>query len=206
MKLWVGITNNDWFKFLAARAPVEEINFWRPTPKPYRNDFYSGMPFLFKLHAPEEYIVGGGFFLRFVPVPLSLSWSAFREGNGASTLEDFRGLIGKHLRTSPTTDPFIGCNILSEPFFFPRAQWIPSVRHMQGPIVFGKGYFDVPEAEVLWREVTERLALSDTVKDLGPATRLFPHSSNRSLQLSLCNFTRKNPSSIGGRPYPTILA
>ena len=83
----LGITNNEWFRFLAAKGSLEEINFWRPTPQPYRQDFYSGMPFLFKLHAPEEFIVGGGFFLRFVPVPQSLAWAAFHEANGASTLE-----------------------------------------------------------------------------------------------------------------------
>lgn len=105
MKLWVGTTNNKWFRFLAAKGSFEEINFWRPTPQPYRQDFYPGMPFLFKLHAPDEFIVGGGFFLRFVPVPLSLAWAAFREANGESMLEGFRRLIGKHLPTLPQKTP-----------------------------------------------------------------------------------------------------
>ena len=91
MRLWVGITNNEWFRFLAAKGSREEINFWRPTPQPYRQDFYPGMPFLFKLHAPEEFIVGGGFFLRFVPVPLSLAWAAFREAMVRAPSRDFVG-------------------------------------------------------------------------------------------------------------------
>ena len=170
MRLWVGITNNEWFRFLAAKGSAEEINFWRPTPQPYRQDFYPGMPFLFKLHAPEEFIVGGGFFLRFVPVPLSLAWAAFREANGASTLEGFRRLIGKHLTNAPSKDPYIGCNILSEPFYFARSHWIPSARYMRGPIVAGKGNFEEKQAQELWNEVKTILALDETVKTLGPAT------------------------------------
>jgi putative restriction endonuclease len=41
---------------------------------------------------------------------------------------------------------------------------------MRGPIVFGKGFFDVPEGERLWNEVTERLISNQTVKTLGQAT------------------------------------
>ena len=29
MKLFVGVTNNDWFRFLSERKP-DEVNFWRP--------------------------------------------------------------------------------------------------------------------------------------------------------------------------------
>jgi hypothetical protein len=29
MKLVVGVTDNDWFQFLAARPEQREINFWR---------------------------------------------------------------------------------------------------------------------------------------------------------------------------------
>jgi putative restriction endonuclease len=171
VKLWVGITDNNWFHFLKAKAPIDEVNFWRPTtPTPYRKDFFPGMPFLFKLHAPDDYIAGGAFFLRFLPLPISLAWAAFGEANGTSSLENLRAMIGKHTRLPPGKDPYIGCNLLSEPFFFPRAQWIPANRYMQGPIVFGKGFFDVPEAEKLWREVTERLISNETVKTIGQAT------------------------------------
>jgi HNH endonuclease len=171
VKLWVGITDNNWFKFLNAKAPIDEVNFWRPTtPTPYRKDFFPGMPFLFKLHAPDDYIAGGAFFLKFLPLPLSLAWAAFGEANGTGSLESLRAMIGKHAHFTPGQDPYIGCNLLSEPFFFPRDQWIPSKRYMQGPIVFGKGFFDTPEAEGLWREVTERLVTSESIKTIGPAT------------------------------------
>jgi hypothetical protein len=38
--------------------------------------------FLFKLHAPRNFIVGGGFFTRFVQLPMSLAWESFGDGNG----------------------------------------------------------------------------------------------------------------------------
>ena len=39
-------------------------------------------PFLFKLHAPENYIVGGGFFATSSLLPASLAWQAFGVKNG----------------------------------------------------------------------------------------------------------------------------
>lgn len=41
---------------------------------------------------------------------------------------------------------------------------------MSGPIVAGKGNFEESEAEALWNQVKEILALNETVKSLGPAT------------------------------------
>ena len=111
MKLWVGITDNNWFHFLNGKAPLDEVNFWRPTtPTPYRKDFFPGMPFLFKLHAPDEYIAGGAFSLKFIRLPISLAWAAFGEANGANSLENLRMMIGKLAPLSPGQDRIIGCN------------------------------------------------------------------------------------------------
>jgi len=32
MKFYIGVTDNDWFHFLARRRP-DEVNFWRPRDK-----------------------------------------------------------------------------------------------------------------------------------------------------------------------------
>jgi putative restriction endonuclease len=32
MKLWVGITDDDWFRFLAEIKP-DEVSFWQPSGK-----------------------------------------------------------------------------------------------------------------------------------------------------------------------------
>ena len=70
MKIWVGVTDNDWHHYLAELQP-DEVNFWRPGGGGFRAiDSYE--PFLFKLHSPYNYIVGGGFFIRHTELPLSL--------------------------------------------------------------------------------------------------------------------------------------
>jgi putative restriction endonuclease len=173
LKLYVGITDYHWFHLHASKEDVEEVNFWRPSTQPYRKDFYAGMPFLFKLHAPDNYIVGGGFFLEFVVLPLSLAWRAFREGNGARSVDEFRTLIASYRSLAPTEDPKIGCTILSEPFFFDKNDWIPSAPYLQGPIVSGKGNFESEMALKLWLEVTGRLAareIRESLRAPGPAT------------------------------------
>jgi len=72
MKFWVGVTDNDWFRFLAARLP-DEVNFWRPNATQTFRVIEPGAPFLFKLHSPLNYIVGGGFFVSHSILPLSLA-------------------------------------------------------------------------------------------------------------------------------------
>ena len=79
---------------------------------------------LFKLHAPRNFIVGGGFFTRFVHLPISLSWEAFGEGNGVRSLSEMRERIAKYRRVpiEPMENPKIGCILLAEPFFFQRSR------------------------------------------------------------------------------------
>ncbi len=58
MKLYVGVTDGDWYDHIKTNN-LQEANFWRPGSQPFkvleRNDL-----FLFKLHYPLIYIVGGG--------------------------------------------------------------------------------------------------------------------------------------------------
>src|SRR5437588_3089463 len=171
VKLYVGITDYDWFKLHASKESLGQVNFWRPSDQPYRKDFQPGMPFLFKLHAPENAIVGGGFFLKFLALPLSLAWGTLGEANGARTLEELRALISKRRRVpiKPNEDPVIGCTILGEPFFFDKSDWFPGARYVKPETVSGKGNFDIDAALELWREVTPRLERA-RAKTLGPAT------------------------------------
>lgn len=162
MKLYVGITDFDWFSLHASKEFVEEVNFWRPSPQANFKVLQRGEPFLFKLHAPRNYIVGGGFFLRFLPLPLSLAWAAFGEGNGARNLEEVRLRISKYRRQPirPAEDPVIGCTLLGEPFFFKESDWIPSPTDFKGPIVSGKSYdMESGTGLALWHEVTARLSV-----------------------------------------------
>lgn len=76
MKLWVGVTDNEWFPFLSTRG-LDEVNFWRPTPGPYFTTLEAGTPFLFKVKAPYNHITGGGYFVQYSTLPLEMAWEAF---------------------------------------------------------------------------------------------------------------------------------
>ena len=118
MKLFVAVTDNDWYRFLASQPPLDEVNFWTPGGKPLAN-LAPGQPVLFKLHYPEHFIAGGGFFATFSVLPLSMAWETFGQKNGAATLDRMRRLIERRRTAAPDPreDYFIGCTILVEPFF-----------------------------------------------------------------------------------------
>ena len=157
MKFYLGVTDNNWFNFLAHNEP-EEVNFWRPNSTMNFKAIREGAPFLFKLKAPHNFVVGGGFFVRHSILPLSLAWEAFGVKNGAATYDRFRQLI-MNLRDGSDLNPSIGCTILTEPFFFPREEWIPVPPDWSKNIVQGKTY-NTEDAigDRLWRQVQDRLA------------------------------------------------
>ena len=172
MKLYVGITDYDWFRLHSSKSFVEEVNFWKPSSQLGFKVLQWGEPFLFKLHAPRNFIVGGGFFTKFLRLPVSLAWQTFGEANGARSLEEVRIRIAKY-RKQPiglTEDPVIGCILLEEPFFFAEEDWIPIPTDFKAGIQMGKSYdMEAGTGLMLWREVTERLQQAK-VRSIGPAT------------------------------------
>ena len=156
MKLFVGVTNNEWFRFLAERMP-DEVNFWRPRSQTDFKVLTQGDVFLFKLHSPLDFIAGGGVFVshRFLPMPLA--WQAFGENNGVPDFETFERYILEH-RSPDELSRQIGCTVLVEPFFWPRDAWIPVPSDWSKNIVTGKSY-DVSAGvgAALWADVRARL-------------------------------------------------
>src|SRR5215210_3656501 len=98
MKLWVGVTDPDWFAFL-SRADVDEVNFWQPSATAPFVGLEPGAPFLFKLKRPYNHIGGGGTFVKFSTLPLSIAWEVFERKNGAESREAFEAMI-RRLRGS----------------------------------------------------------------------------------------------------------
>jgi putative restriction endonuclease len=115
MKLFVGVTNNEWFHSLARLAP-DEVNFWRPRSQMDFKAISTGDLFLFKLHSPLDFIVRGGVFQRHRFLPLPLAWQAFGAKNGVPDYETFEKRILEH-RTLDELHRQIGCTILVQPFF-----------------------------------------------------------------------------------------
>jgi HNH endonuclease len=161
MNLFLAVTDNDWFRFLRSRSPLDEVNFWRPGGSASFRALAPGEPLLFKLHSPEDYVVGGGFFAHFSrEIPVSLAWEAFGERNGAASFEEMRRRIEKYRRIAPLPheDYRIGCILLSQPFFFSESEWIEIPSDWSKNIVQGKGYdTETGEGARLWTEVRLRL-------------------------------------------------
>lgn len=161
MKAFVAVTDRDWYEFLSRRSDLDEVNFWQPGGGRQFRALSPGQPFLFKLHYPENAIVGGGFFAHFTLFPASLAWDAFGEKNGAPTFGEMRRRIEHYRRvpSDPREEYTIGCIILEEPFFFERGQWIPAPASFARNTVVGKTY-DLREEEGrrLWEEVLVRRA------------------------------------------------
>lgn len=156
MKFWVGLTDKAWFERLRAQIP-DEVNFWQPSARPVATFLEAGVPFLFKLHSPDNYVVGGGFFVRFSALPARLAWEAFREKNGVADYAELKRRIEQY-RGPVKGDPEIGCNVLNRPFFFNRDNWIPVPESWAPNIVRGRT-FDTDENDGLrlWSAVNERL-------------------------------------------------
>ena len=166
MKLYIGVTDGDWFQHLQSLEP-DEVNFWQPGGGRTFKVLQPGEPFLFKLHSPNNFIAGGGFFVRHSSLPASLAWDAFEQKNGVFSLQDLRLRIRKYRPTESTIDPIIGCNILTAPFFLPRKAWIPIPESFSLNIVSGKGY-DTREEEgaALWAAVQAKAPQQVRVEEL----------------------------------------
>jgi len=160
MRIYVGVTDNEWFRFLRARPELDEINFWQPSGSGHFRALAPGELFLFKLHAPENFIVGGGFFAHFSRMSHRMAWGFFGEKNGVATAEEMRRRIGKYRRQqiSPFEDVTVGCIMLVQPFFFERTYWMPLPSDFSLNIVQGKGYnTDTEVGRQLWEQVQLRL-------------------------------------------------
>ncbi len=168
MRGFIAVTDDDWFSFLSERPEIDEVNFWQPGGNRLFGALSQGEPFFFKLHAPYHFIVGGGFFAHSTLLPISLAWQAFQEKNGAASLHEMRRSLERYRRIKGATheDYVIGCILLVQPFFFPRASWIPVPPDFSRNIVQGKSY-DLTEGHgrALWDAVRERLSLEESLNE-----------------------------------------
>lgn len=160
VKAFVAVTDGDWFRFLQSRNELDEVNFWQPGGHRRFTALSPGQPFLFKLHAPDNFIAGGGFFAHSSLLPVSLAWEAFEEKNGAASLPEMCRRVEKYRRAAPDPrlDYTVGCILLRDPFFFDRAAWLPAPPDFQRQTVQGKSY-DLREepGRSLWAAIQERL-------------------------------------------------
>ena len=147
------------FGYLSASGPIDEVNFWQPSGGRQFRVLQPGEPFLFKLHSPKNFIVGGGFFSHFTILPVSFAWNAFTTKNGAGNEKEMRARIARYRKVSPSPyeDYEIGCILLQSPFFFPEGDWIPA-SDWAPSIVQGRSYDTTDERGLwIWQQVEDRL-------------------------------------------------
>ena len=159
MRMYVGITDSDWYNILKDEN-CDEVNFWRPGSSAFKAVEENEM-FLFKLHSPQDFIVGGGFFVKYSLVPTYLAWDAFGIKNGTRSLKELNNRINKYRGRNNIVqnNPQIGCIILTEPFFFNESEWIPVPNDWKSSIVQGKTYdTDTAIGKRLYNDVVDRLS------------------------------------------------
>jgi putative restriction endonuclease len=211
VKLYVGITDFDWFQFLSAQLTVDEVNFWQPGGRTIFKALQPGELFLFKLHSPHNFIVGGGVFARADILPLSLAWDAFGTSNGAPTLPEMRKRIAFYRNQSddPRQDYMIGCRILTQPFFFPEHQWIQVPASWSPHIQQGRTY-DTSEADGrrLWEAVMDREAQQPaaptTLPRYGEPTLIRPRLGQGAFRVSVTDVYQHRCAVTGEKTLPIL--
>ncbi len=142
MRGYVGVTDDDWYRFLAARHDIAEVNFWQPSGGRGFAVLQPGEPFLFKTHYPHNRVVGGGFFSGFARLRLSEAWEFFGAANGVAGLEEMRVRVGKYRARPilPGEDPEIGCIFVRDVSFFAAGHELEPPPAFAPNIVQGKSY------------------------------------------------------------------
>lgn len=215
MRAYVALTDSEWFRFLSARPELDEVNFWQPSGSSQFRALQPGEPHLFKLHAPRNFIVGGGFFAHFSLLPHRMAWEYFGEKNGAATLQEMEQRIGKYRRveSSRLEDYTIGCVMLTSPFFLDEADWIPVPADWSPNIVRGKGY-DLRESpgRELWEAVLLRLRARPVAADeaaepepvYGDPVLMHPRLGQGSFRSVVMDTYERHCAVTGERAWPAL--
>jgi len=166
VKVYVGVTDGDWYRFLAARGATE-VNFWQPSGGRRFGAIPQGAPFLFKSHYPHNRIVGGGFLSGWASLTVSRAWEFFGEDNGCATEAEMRQRIAKYRRSRVTeADPEVGCVMLRDVAFFPSDQAPDAPPDWAPNIVQGRTY-DLAETSGSYLEQVMAALLARRLADLG---------------------------------------
>jgi putative restriction endonuclease len=217
MRLFVAVTDSDWFELLASQPRLEDVNFWQPGGNRLFRALEPGELFLFKLHSPADFVVGGGFFAHSTLLPLSLAWDSFGISNGARTLAEMRVRIEKYRHQPPASSDYqIGCILLEQPFFFAREAWIAVPADWSRNIVQGKTYDAQAEPGAsLYRRVQEALRGASPAPALvaeaelpryGNAAITYPRLGQGSFRVLVTDAYGRRCAATGERTLPVLQA
>lgn len=216
MRLFVAVTDNDWYWQLRSRPLQDEVNFWQPGGGRRFQALRSGEVLLFKPHTPHHSIVGGGIFLQASELPCSLAWDFFELGNGASGLWEMRRRIERFRRLDQSTrrDYTVTCIVLQQPFFFDEADWIPVPADFSKNVGRGKTYDTArPDGHSLWEAVRLRLQAANPSGAREPQGEIFgdprlvhPQLGAGAFRLLITDLYRRRCAITGDDALPTLEA
>jgi putative restriction endonuclease len=212
VRLVVAVTDRDWFDYLRQQPALTEINFWSPSPRPFRA-LQPGELFLFKLHAPINMIVGGGIFAFANVMPMQLAWEAFGPANGARSLGEMRSRIERYRRPEAdrTSVIEIGCRILTQPFFLPESRWINPPSWSPNIVSF-RGYSTRDEEGMkLWENVLaardeQQIGFSDREERYGEPVLIRPRLGQGAFRLLVTDLYSRRCAITGERTLPALEA
>lgn len=211
MKSFVGVTDRDWFNLLSSIKAPDEVNFWQPSGNRLFKALSPGELFIFKLHYPDNFIVGGGFFAHSTLLPISLAWESFGIYNGASSLFEMRQRVEKYRRQVETrfTDYTIGCILLEQPFFLPRNSWVPVPKDWKSNIVQGRGYdLTVEPGKSLWLQLQASLSSTSMIREepvvYGKPVLTFPRLGQGSFRILVTDAYERRCAITGERTLPAL--
>lgn len=211
VKLYIGITDFDWFRFLQETPGIAEVNFWQPGGKTNFRALQQGELFLFKLHAPRHFIVGGGIFVHANVLPISVAWDTFGISNGAPSLDIMKERVARYLnqQVDPSTEYSVGCRILAEPFFLPENEWIPVPPSWSRYIQSGRTYdAEDPEVRGIWQTFAERVWFtrepSFAEPRWGNPTLIRPRLGQGSFRISVADAYQRRCAVSGEKTLPIL--
>lgn len=174
MQIYIGLTDWSWYDYLRSGG-YDEVNFWKPGGGSFKA-MQPGELFLFRTKAKHGgKIVGGGFFTRYLTMPVDYAWRAFEHENGVNNWAELSDAILRYRvsKDESVENPVIGCIILNEVFYFDERDWF-DVPDFSRYVVAGKGYStDTEDGQWIFKQVQLRRMAMDldegfSLKDAEP--------------------------------------
>jgi putative restriction endonuclease len=193
------------------REDWSEVNFWSPGGANFRA-LQPGELFLFKLHSPRDYIVGGGVFAHAMTLPCSLAWETFGPANGAGDLAQMRSRILRYRKVEPSdrSDFQIGCRILTQAFFKREEEWLPIPENWSKNIVSLKTYSTNNEdGQRLWEWAHNAIAnpisgFAETSPRFGEPTLIRPRLGQGAFRVAVTDAYQRRCAVTGERTLPAL--
>jgi putative restriction endonuclease len=204
---YVGVTDRQWFERLRV-AGVDEVNFWQPSPTGITAT--PGTPWIFKLHYPENAIVGFGFLTYHTRMPIAVAWDTFGIGNGVTSISEMVVRVSKYRKGIVTDAEEVGCIVLSDPVFLDEVDWIQAPDDWAPNIVKGK-YYDlaIGPAAAIWHRLAAYAAPSPAspmifANALGKPALVVPRLGQGAFRLKVTDAYGRRCAVTGERTLPTL--